>query len=84
MLSAEARKYTARAIIQLLAGNKQKVEEYCNYVNKTIEIHREEPKLVRCRYKKNGQWIQAEINWSTGIIKDLQGNVLWEGKKICG
>lgn len=83
MLSAEALRYTARAIVQQMAGNKQKVTEYCGYIKKAIEINKVEPKWMDCKYWHNGEKVSALINWNTGEIKSTNGEVLRRGNNPC-
>lgn len=78
-MSPEVAKYAYRAVIDYMAGN---FGEYERLANKAIEFNKKEDKLVRCRYKRQGQWINAYIDFNTGIIKSKEGIVL-RGNKLC-
>lgn len=82
MLSAEAMEYTARAIIQQIAGNTLKVNEYCEFINKAIQINKLEPKWTSCKYWHNGEKVQAKIDFRTGRIVDLSGKELRKGNIV--
>lgn len=75
----ESKKLTARALIQYMNGN---FNEYEKLINRAAELYENEPEEVaeiipvinKCRYKINNQWIKATIDFSTGIIRDLNNN----------
>ncbi|MCY6372438.1 hypothetical protein [Clostridium ganghwense] len=68
-MSPEVAKLANRAIIDYLAGNKKEFERL---VSKAMKLNKR-VKLFDCKYKMNGKWIPAKINWDTGeIIVDGQ------------
>jgi hypothetical protein len=80
MLSREAALFCKRGIIQLLNGDKAEFERL---VSKAIEFNKAEPTWTNCKYWHQGQKVNARIDFSTGVISDLQGNVLRRGAKAC-
>jgi hypothetical protein len=76
-MSPEVAKYCKRAIIDYMAGN---FGEYERLVNKAIETNKNLGKLVRCKYKINGQWIDAKIDFTSGNIYSLDNKVLRLGR----
>lgn len=75
-MSPEVAKYCKRAIIDYMAGN---LGEFERLVNKAVEINKNIDKLVRCKYKINGEWVQARIDFTSGKIYSLDGMVLRGG-----
>lgn len=78
-MSPEVAKYCKRAIIDYMAGN---IEEYERLVNKAIEFNKTEDELVKCKYWHKGKKVDAQINFSTGVITSKDGEVL-RGKMVC-
>jgi hypothetical protein len=82
MISSEALAYCERGIARYLSGD---INEFLKLTNKAMEIHKETPNLINCRYKVNGQWIKSRICFETGCIYDLQGKLLRRGHAYkCG
>lgn len=77
MISAQTLEYTTRGIIQYLNGDRAEFEKL---IAKAMEFNIQEPVWTSCMYKKSGKRIKAKINFGTGVIVDLEGNVLREGK----
>jgi hypothetical protein len=69
-------KYAARAVVRYLDGN---LDEYKRLTDMAMSFHTKEPELMDCRYKVNGQWVKAKINWNTGEIFDMSGGLVRKG-----
>jgi hypothetical protein len=79
-VSKRALTYCRRGIIQYLNGNSAEFERL---VNKAMEFNKVEPKWTNCKYWNKGQKVNAKIDFSTGVITDLEGNVLRRGARVC-
>ncbi len=72
-MNAELIKLAYRGIISYMAGRE--------YKSLITEVQAEtEDKLVKCRYKINGKWVHAYIDFSTRAITKTDGTVL---RKVC-
>ena len=72
-VSKQALTYCKSGIIQYLNGD---TEEFKRLVGMAVEGNKEEPTWTSCLYKTNGKKVKAKIDFKTGVIADLQGNVL--------
>jgi argininosuccinate synthase len=80
MLSREAALFCKRGIIQYLNGNSAEFEKL---VDKAMEINKVEPKWTNCKFWHQGEKKAAKIDFTTGIIVDMHGNILRRGVKAC-
>lgn len=78
-VSKECAQYCKRGIVRYLNGD---TKEFNRLVNMAIEFNKQEPKLVECRYKVNGKWVDAKIDWGSGVIYGIDGQVL-RRCKVC-
>ena len=79
MLSSEALAYCERGIVRYLNNN---MDKFLELTTKAMAINEEIPDLMPCRYKLNGEWVQARICFQTGCIYNLNGNLLRRGHGI--
>lgn len=75
-MSPEVAKLAKRAIIDYMAGN---LGEFQRLVSKAIELHKNIDRLVKCKYKINGNWIEAKVDFNTGSIYTMDNKVLRKG-----
>lgn len=77
-ISKEALSYCSRGIVRYLNGDIKEFEKLVTQAMNFSEVEIKE-QWTSCKYWHNGEKVKAKIDFRTGVIIDLKGNVLRKG-----